>query len=924
MCLVRAFCLCVGFVLSNGCSWPLTESIFLTYTVHVTDPQMGVFSVKLHIGNASDKVTLRSYVPDEHTPITNLEAFDMQGNSLGIVRATEERGYEGSTLSMNLFEIDNSEEGDITVTYNTMVGTKYAKHGRQPYNTHGYMNANFALVSGRNLFLLPDASIDSAYVNFSLPNNWQIAIPWPEKQGGYMPNIHSAHLKDELMNATISLGLLECETRTINNVRVSSYVYKGWDRVTKDNIVEMSFSAYRSVQELFGGDGDGDYVFSFVPKTSEGMSIYSSHWSNSQGLPMYPPTQERWIVVVENLIDRWIRFPPYRMVYSESDDFWLLDGIRRYFGLYICEKIGFLNSKRYLTIDFQGFMGRVAEFKADHIWFHKTQNVNPVSDVSGLYVDDSWGLKTTRRAVAPFVVRFLDGFIQEYTDKTRSLGDVLKYEYKKKRNLNFILDIKEHLGEPISKEIEYYLNNLHEIPMKLNISRTVPSFPTTHLPDKNSEHADTMRIVITGDVRGHLEHCGCKSNQDGGIARRSSVIAQYREKYKNLIVLDIGNMFPPSKGENFLSDLDKEELKVFLRSMNEMKYDFAAISTSELFFGYEFLKRNMQVVDFPFICANVLRNGNPIGQPFVSTRTDDYRVAFIGIFQETTNISTTGSYFFQDRTSDLEFLDPVVAISHYLPMLRKDNDFVFIVGNLEPDLIFERLLPVDGIDGIISRIRPNFDLYETENGLVQSSNTVSGFHAGKPVIFESNGLYGIDLFEIISNRDREIVALQRKRTRLHDDIQEDTVVRSIIDDLYSTVIDEDLRPLLDWDQRFGQDEYVGVQACAACHSRQYTQWKNTRHATAFNTLLDVRRQYQPKCVICHTTGMGYETGYKMGELKHHLINVQCEMCHGPGNLHVRNPGSKMIRSPKIRLCITCHDSEHSDFDPEEYYPKVVH
>ena len=55
------------------------------------------------------------------------------------------------------------------------------------------------------------------------------------------------------------------------------------------------------------------------------------------------------------------------------------------------------------------------------------------------------------------------------------------------------------------------------------------------------------------------------------------------------------------------------------------------------------------------------------------------------------------------------------------------------------------------------------------------------------------------------------------------------------------------------------------------------------------------------------------------------MNVQCEMCHGPGSAHIKTPLQvNMLRRPPEKLCITCHDEEHSDFDMKKYYPKVKH
>ena len=125
--------------------------------------------------------------------------------------------------------------------------------------------------------------------------------------------------------------------------------------------------------------------------------------------------------------------------------------------------------------------------------------------------------------------------------------------------------------------------------------------------------------------------------------------------------------------------------------------------------------------------------------------------------------------------------------------------------------------------------------------------------------------------------------------------------------------------------------YVGADECTSCHSGIVNQWKQTSHATAFNTLIKVHRNYYPRCVVCHSVGFGYETGYELGGEEDELLGVQCESCHGPGKKHIRyatgqlplNNSSKesryMRRTVTAQHCMECHDQEHSPgFDAQAY------
>jgi len=105
--------------------------------------------------------------------------------------------------------------------------------------------------------------------------------------------------------------------------------------------------------------------------------------------------------------------------------------------------------------------------------------------------------------------------------------------------------------------------------------------------------------------------------------------------------------------------------------------------------------------------------------------------------------------------------------------------------------------------------------------------------------------------------------------------------------------------------------YTGEDSCRTCHLEEYKQWSVTSHAVAYNTLQRIQKHFHPECILCHVTGFGYPTGYRIGT-KPHLQNVGCESCHGPGQQHVESPKRANIRG-KIsnELCMECHNAEHS-------------
>jgi hypothetical protein len=128
--------------------------------------------------------------------------------------------------------------------------------------------------------------------------------------------------------------------------------------------------------------------------------------------------------------------------------------------------------------------------------------------------------------------------------------------------------------------------------------------------------------------------------------------------------------------------------------------------------------------------------------------------------------------------------------------------------------------------------------------------------------------------------------------------------------------------------------YIGSEKCKKCHEHAYAIWKASPHSHAYQTLVEAKhpslRQYDGECIVCHTVGFGYKTGFTNEKETPHLENVGCESCHGPGSLHAKNPenqewrermnlpwrdarkkGNEQAKNKAIeQFCVTCHDIDN--------------
>ena len=106
--------------------------------------------------------------------------------------------------------------------------------------------------------------------------------------------------------------------------------------------------------------------------------------------------------------------------------------------------------------------------------------------------------------------------------------------------------------------------------------------------------------------------------------------------------------------------------------------------------------------------------------------------------------------------------------------------------------------------------------------------------------------------------------------------------------------------------------YVGSTACKTCHPDAYALWRETPHSKAWNTLEKAGRQYDYACVSCHSAGFDDPQGFCKVSEAGDRVNVGCEACHGPGSQHAKSGNKDLIeRDRGASGCTSCHHPPHT-------------
>src|SRR5258706_233033 len=404
-------------------------------------------------------------------------------------------------------------------------------------------------------------------------------------------------------------------------------------------------------------------------------------------------------------------------------------------------------------------------------------------------------------------------------------------------------------------------------------------------------------LCSPASVRAVKTSCECKVNRSGEMAGRATVLNQLRRKHPNVLLLDAGNSFRQPEDERRPDFFAEQEQRFYLRLQESMGYGAAAIGMNEMAFGLPYFRSMTQDMKTPYLIANVRQDGIPIAPGDTVLRPGGLRVDVVGLF-EPPCVSATDALF-EEQASRWTIEDPIQTVRHGLPEWRRRADLVVVMGRLTPTTIRRMVTECPGVDVIISTDEDAPTHRRVGERVELHNQDPSGFVGRTLVLYTSIHNYGLSSAELGLDAGGRIASASIEDHWLREDVPDDPVVRRRMNRFYDEVGRLDAAqasvtpPFANDPERF-HEAYVGAAKCEGCHESEYTQWKTTKHASAYKTLLDAHRHYQPRCISCHVVGYGSPTGYRVGAPEEPLANVQCEVCHGPGAAHADAPARTNI------------------------------
>jgi hypothetical protein len=469
-------------------------------------------------------------------------------------------------------------------------------------------------------------------------------------------------------------------------------------------------------------------------------------------------------------------------------------------------------------------------------------------------------------------------------------------------------------------------------------------------------------VVLSGQMHGYLQPCGCSEPQFGGLARRYSFFQSLQKRGWPVVGLDLGDLAQKGGPQAML------------------KYKTAMKALSAGYLNYTAVAVGAHEMDMPLIdgLANFALN-NPSPRVLVANLLDPQ-----GLYKDMVRpweISTGKA----PPVGAVALVGPSVASKVKDPMLKFATDNGEVLKRAARALSAKKAeLIVLLYQGSLKEARACAEFWartQKEDGTLPRIDVIQCLteedtppsvpeHVGNSLIVTVGhkgkylgvvGAFGTGQADRPWELRYQLVAIgpeyQPARGAAPNPVQvllQEYVNELKKDDYLARFPRTPQRTQLD----FSRARYVGSERCGDCHDKpgdkSYKVWVNSRHAQAYKTLVTKGdppgRQFDGECVVCHVVGFNHPTGFydKANGPKRDALfkNVGCESCHGPGSEHANNPNNAALypllnpwkarpgesaaaaKNRRLRIdsfCQTCHDIDNDvHWSFETAWPKIEH
>ena len=248
-----------------------------------------------------------------------------------------------------------------------------------------------------------------------------------------------------------------------------------------------------------------------------------------------------------------------------------------------------------------------------------------------------------------------------------------------------------------------------------------------------------ITILHTNDVHSHIDPFGPEDGRNanqGGVARRASLIESIRKENPNTLLLDAGDIFQGTPYFNYYGG----ELEFKLMSM--LKYDAATIGNHDYDNGIDGLYAQLPHAKFDFLSANYdFKNTilDTLVKPYKVYNKNGIKIGVFGLGIELQGLVDKNLY------KETVYLDPIEIAQDMSRILKEEKhcDLVICLSHLG---YFYKNFTEKASDLNLARATKNIDLIiggHTHTFLPKP--TIEKNIEGKNVLVNQVGCYGLKL-----------------------------------------------------------------------------------------------------------------------------------------------------------------------------------
>ena len=450
--------------------------------------------------------------------------------------------------------------------------------------------------------------------------------------------------------------------------------------------------------------------------------------------------------------------------------------------------------------------------------------------------------------------------------------------------------------------------------------------------------APRFALVLTGDLTGYIEPCGCAGleNLKGGLSRRHTLLEALRAARWSVAAFDLG-------GQVRRVGVPQTEMKYqsTVRGLIGMGYSAVGFGADDVRMpAATLLAAALEPVGdqtLPLTSADTLLFSADSGatRPFRIVELAGRRIGVTSVLSDAVKqtISNEG----------IVFTPAEQALAEVAPRLAAERCDVNVLLSYGSPAESEAL----------ARKFPQFHYVVTSGGADEPPGDFRAIEGSRARLIEvgQKGQHAI----VLGFYDDPNQPVRYQRVPLDARFPESPRMKQLLVDYQDQLrvagfenlgVTEKLHPrYVANDPRAAQ--FVGSESCKKCHADAYDVWAGSGHAHATETLVKLKpaRHSDPECLRCLVPGwepqqyLPFQTGYLSLEKTPHLTGNGCENCHGPGGAHVAaEAGADVALQQRLRAamhvsvetiertnCLKCHDHDNSpEFKFETYWPQIEH